>query len=55
MILRALEKVNQNRTRAAELLGVSRVTLYKKMIKYGLLPKAVDEATEVFNLSAPRR
>jgi transcriptional regulator with PAS, ATPase and Fis domain len=35
-ILRALEKAGQSRTRAAQLLGVSRVTLYKKMKKYGL-------------------
>jgi transcriptional regulator with PAS, ATPase and Fis domain len=39
-ILRALEKVGFSRTRAAELLGVSRVTLYKKMKKYGLLSKS---------------
>ena len=38
-ILRALEKVSFSRTRAAELLGVSRVTLYKKMKKYGLFGK----------------
>lgn len=35
-IIRALEKAGDSRTRAAELLGVSRVTLYKKMKKYGL-------------------
>ena len=39
-ILRALEKSGQSRTRAAQLLGVSRVTLYKKMRRYGLLTKA---------------
>ena len=39
VIIRALEKVAFSRTRAAELLGVSRVTLYKKMKKYGLFPK----------------
>ena len=38
-IIRALEKVAFSRTRAAELLGVSRVTLYKKMKKYDLLAK----------------
>ncbi len=38
-ILRALEKVGFSRTRAAELLGVSRVTLYKKMRKYGLFAR----------------
>jgi DNA-binding NtrC family response regulator len=36
VILRALEKAAYSRTRAAALLGVSRVTLYKKMKKYGL-------------------
>ncbi len=36
-ILRALEKANHSRTRAAQLLGVSRVTLYKKMKLYKLL------------------
>jgi two-component system, NtrC family, response regulator HydG len=38
-IVRALEKASQSRTRAAQLLGVSRVTLYKKMKKYGLFAK----------------
>ncbi|MCI0701756.1 MAG: sigma 54-interacting transcriptional regulator [Planctomycetia bacterium] len=36
-ILRALEKAGQSRTRAAQMLGVSRVTLYKKMKLYKLL------------------
>jgi DNA-binding NtrC family response regulator len=42
-IVRALEKSGQSRTRAAQMLGVSRVTLYKKMKKYGLFanPKTV--------------
>ncbi len=40
-ILRALEKAGQSRTRAAQMLGVSRVTLYKKMKAYKLL-KAKD-------------
>jgi DNA-binding NtrC family response regulator len=39
-ILRALEKSAYSRTRAAQALGVSRVTLYKKMKKYGLLAKS---------------
>jgi two-component system response regulator HydG len=39
-IMRALEKAGQSRTRAAQLLGVSRVTLYKKMKKYGLFSKS---------------
>jgi DNA-binding NtrC family response regulator len=40
VIVRALEKSGYSRTRAAGLLGVSRVTLYKKMKKYGLLSKS---------------
>ena len=40
VIVRTLEKAGFSRTRAAGLLGVSRVTLYKKMKKYGLLSKA---------------
>jgi DNA-binding NtrC family response regulator len=40
VIIRALERTAYSRTRAAQLLGVSRVTLYKKMKKYGLLTKA---------------
>jgi transcriptional regulator with PAS, ATPase and Fis domain len=36
-IERALAKNNHNRTRTARELGISRVTLYKKMRSYGLL------------------
>jgi two-component system, NtrC family, response regulator HydG len=36
-IVRALENAGSSRTRAAQALGVSRVTLYKKMKKYGLM------------------
>lgn len=43
-ILRALEKAGQSRTRAAQMLGVSRVTLYKKMKAYKLL-KGKDAGT----------
>ncbi|HJZ59472.1 MAG TPA: helix-turn-helix domain-containing protein, partial [Gemmataceae bacterium] len=53
-ILRALEKAGQSRTRAAQLLGVSRVTLYKKMKKYGLDRKAAPQLTFPFDGSAPR-
>jgi two-component system response regulator HydG len=42
VIVRALEKVGHSRTRASQLLGVSRVTLYKKMKKYGLLAKTAN-------------
>jgi two-component system, NtrC family, response regulator HydG len=45
-IARALEKSAGSRTRAAQILGVSRVTLYKKMKKYGLFSaRAVQVST----------
>ena len=37
-IIKALERHGNSRARAAEALGISRVTLYKKMKKYGLMP-----------------
>ncbi len=37
-ILQALQKHNDNRLRAAMELGISRMTLYKKMDKYGIHP-----------------
>jgi DNA-binding NtrC family response regulator len=53
VILRALEKASYSRTRAAQMLGVSRVTLYKKMVKYGLHTKKVPSVVLVNDL--PRR
>lgn len=50
-ILRALEKTNHSRTRAAQLLGVSRVTLYKKMKKYGLLSRANGQPENIMPCS----
>jgi transcriptional regulator with PAS, ATPase and Fis domain len=38
-IMRALEVASFSRTRAAQALGISRVTLYKKMREYGLLAR----------------
>jgi DNA-binding NtrC family response regulator len=43
-IVRALERAGQSRTRAAQYLGVSRVTLYKKMKKYGLFARPAAPA-----------
>jgi DNA-binding NtrC family response regulator len=40
VIHRALVNSGFNRTRAADALGISRVTLYKKMKKYGLLKES---------------
>ena len=37
IIQQALASSNYNRVRAASALGISRVTLYKKMKKYGLM------------------
>jgi two-component system response regulator HydG len=48
-ILRALEKAGQSRTRAAQILGVSRVTLYKKMKKYGLFTRPTAPLSSVSN------
>jgi DNA-binding NtrC family response regulator len=36
MIIDALNKTNQNRTKAAQLLGMSRRTLQNKIKEYGL-------------------
>ena len=37
LITKALQSVNWNRNEAARILGINRTTLYKKMIKFGLL------------------
>jgi DNA-binding NtrC family response regulator len=47
IIQRALENCGNNRTGAAQALGISRVTLYKKMKKYGLMnhkPQSIQHA-----------
>ncbi|MGL6076499.1 MAG: sigma 54-interacting transcriptional regulator [Fimbriiglobus sp.] len=54
VIIRALEKVSFSRTRAAQLLGVSRVTLYKKMKKYGLLTKPNGMPSNNYETASPR-
>jgi len=47
VIQRALVNHNYNRARAAGALGISRVTLYKKMKKYGLMDVPAPEAEAV--------
>ncbi|HTY44980.1 MAG TPA: sigma-54 dependent transcriptional regulator [Patescibacteria group bacterium] len=37
LIVKALDAVSWNRNEAAKTLGINRTTLYKKMVKYGLL------------------
>jgi DNA-binding NtrC family response regulator len=44
IIRRALQNNGYSRASAAQVLGISRVTLYKKMKKYGLLPDPVTGA-----------
>lgn len=46
LIERALRDCDNSRTVAAKNLGISRVTLYKKMRKYGLLGPSARAATE---------
>ncbi|HMP60856.1 MAG TPA: sigma-54 dependent transcriptional regulator [Gemmatales bacterium] len=48
LILRALAKANGSRVATARALGISRVTLYKKMKKYGLLTASDGQAGPVF-------
>jgi two-component system response regulator HydG len=49
VIRKALQDAGYSRTRAASILGVSRVTLYKKMKKYGL----ADIPTRAASILAP--
>jgi two-component system response regulator HydG len=46
VIQRALSNNGYSRARAANALGISRVTLYKKMKKYGLMAESVKLAAE---------
>ena len=41
-ILRVLEAVHGHRTRAAEVLGLDRKTLYRKLERYGIRPESED-------------
>lgn len=42
LIIKALEKTGWNRSTAAQMLGINRTTLYKKMNKFGLLKNKKD-------------
>ncbi|HTZ11197.1 MAG TPA: sigma-54 dependent transcriptional regulator [Candidatus Margulisiibacteriota bacterium] len=44
LILKTLESVSWSRNDAAKALGINRTTLYKKMLKYGLLSKSKSNA-----------
>ena len=46
LILKALNSVNWNRNKAAQLLGINRTTLYKKMRTYGLLKNGVESTID---------
>jgi DNA-binding NtrC family response regulator len=48
VIQRALAKNGYSRSRAAVALGISRVTLYKKMKKYGLMRGPVGPSEEKY-------
>ncbi len=58
-ITEALEKHSNNRLRAASELGISRMTLYKKLYKYGLMqqPSAASQRRRSLSpvLPPPRR
>ena len=42
LILQALERAGQNKSRAARLLGLTRRTLYSRMQKHGLRQPSAD-------------
>ena len=46
LILEALEALNGNRQKTAQVLGINRTTLYKKMKKYGLCSTRPPEPTD---------
>jgi DNA-binding NtrC family response regulator len=52
-ITQALEKHGQNRLRTACELGISRMTLYKKLYKYGIIEQSVAGSTR--SVGRPRR
>ena len=57
LILRTLESTGQNKTRAAEILGISLKTLYNRLVEYGddaANKAALSEASEVGDAGAGR-
>jgi transcriptional regulator of acetoin/glycerol metabolism len=43
-LIEALQKTGSNQSRAAELLGISRVTVYNRMKRYGINTSRVVDA-----------
>ncbi len=51
LILRTLESTNNNKTRAAEILGISLKTLHNKLKEYG---SASADAAQIAEVTAPK-
>jgi len=45
LILKTLEATNNNKTRAAEILGISLKTLHNKLKEYGSVAEAAEAGT----------
>lgn len=45
-IAQTLQSVNYNKSRAADILGIDRVTLYRKAFKYGLISKGIRKGMD---------
>jgi DNA-binding NtrC family response regulator len=46
LIVKTLESTNNNKTRAAEILGISLKTLHNKLKEYGSAPEALEKERE---------
>jgi two-component system, NtrC family, response regulator AtoC len=51
-LLRALQATSWNKSKAAEVLGCSRMTIYRNIVKYQLRPEGAVDEPEFKNLSA---
>jgi two-component system response regulator HydG len=52
-ILRVLEAVGDNKTQAAKILGMGRKTLYRKLERYGVMPKSDRSASTEEDVAEP--